>query len=111
MAKTLSFKKLDSLREEFLSREYLPITLGERAHGDLGKRIENTISFCWQLEIPGKTDTVYDPTVDPSVLNEFATVAFRSALLISNYLMKFEEKMCNSHSAPLQQFQHICVQN
>merc|ERR1711962_1656645 len=41
-------------------REYLPIVLGKKAYGDLGK-----------------TNTKYDPKVDPSVLNEFATVAFR----------------------------------
>merc|ERR1719341_73779 len=46
--------------QNIVYREYLPIVLGVRAHGNLGS-----------------TDTRYNPTVDPSVLNEFATVAFR----------------------------------
>ena len=41
-------------------REYLPVVLGERLLGNLA-------TF----------DTEYDQNVDPSILNEFATVAFR----------------------------------
>ena len=41
-------------------REYLPVVLGSAAMGNLAE-----------------TSTTYRPTRDPSILNEFATVAFR----------------------------------
>ena len=47
--------------QQITYREYLPNVLGSEAFGDLGDR-----------------DTTYNPHVDPSILNEFATVAFRS---------------------------------
>ena len=46
--------------QQITYREYLPNVLGSEAYGDLGDR-----------------DTTYNPHVDPSILNEFATVAFR----------------------------------
>ena len=46
--------------QQITYREYLPNVLGSEAFGDLGD-----------------TDTTYNPHVDPSILNEFATVAFR----------------------------------
>ena len=44
----------------FISREYLPVVLGRAAMGNLSE-----------------TYSTYRPTSDPSILNEFATVAFR----------------------------------
>ena len=41
-------------------QEFLPVVLGERALGNLAAK-----------------NTEYDQNVDPSILNEFATVAFR----------------------------------
>ena len=75
------------LSSKLLSREYLPIVLGVRAHGNLGEKIRKT-TF-WQIHVSGSTDTRYNPTVDPSVLNEFATVAFRSLLLESKKTILF----------------------
>ena len=46
--------------QQITYREYLPNVLGSEAFGELGDR-----------------DTTYNPHVDPSILNEFATVAFR----------------------------------
>ena len=40
--------------------EFLPVVLGKKALGNLNAK-----------------DTEYDQNVDPSILNEFATVAFR----------------------------------
>ena len=41
-------------------REYLPVVLGSAA-----------------LDSLSSTSTTYDPSIDPSILNEFATVAYR----------------------------------
>ena len=41
-------------------REYLPVVLGSVASASLATPV-----------------TTYDPSVDPSILNEFATVAYR----------------------------------
>ena len=41
-------------------QEFLPVVLGKKALGNLAAK-----------------DTEYDQNVDPSILNEFATVAFR----------------------------------
>ena len=41
-------------------QEFLPVVLGKKALGNLATK-----------------DTEYDQNVDPSILNEFATVAFR----------------------------------
>ena len=46
--------------QQITYREYLPNVLGSKALGDLTD-----------------TETKYNPDVDPSILNEFATVAFR----------------------------------
>ena len=43
-----------------LVREYLPVVLGSVASASLATPV-----------------TTYDPSVDPSILNEFATVAYR----------------------------------
>lgn len=78
------------LSSKLLSREYLPIVLGVRAHGNLGEKIRKIRKTTfWQIHVSGSTDTRYNPTVDPSVLNEFATVAFRSLLLESKKTILF----------------------
>ena len=46
--------------QQITYREFLPVALGEKALGDLAS-----------------VETTYDQNVDPSILNEFATVAFR----------------------------------
>ena len=46
--------------QQITYQEFLPIVLGSKALGNLAK-----------------TETSYDQNVDPSILNEFATVAFR----------------------------------
>ena len=46
--------------QQITYREFLPVVLGRRALGNLAN-----------------TETTYDQNVDPSILNEFATVAFR----------------------------------
>ena len=46
--------------QQITFREFLPVVLGSKALGNLAQ-----------------TDTSYDQNVDPSILNEFATVAFR----------------------------------
>ena len=46
--------------QQITYQELLPIVLGSKALGNLAK-----------------TETAYDQNVDPSILNEFATVAFR----------------------------------
>ena len=46
--------------QQITYREFLPVVLGRKALGNLAK-----------------TETTYDQNVDPSILNEFATVAFR----------------------------------
>ena len=46
--------------QQITYREFLPVVLGRKALGNLAK-----------------IETTYDQNVDPSILNEFATVAFR----------------------------------
>ena len=46
--------------QQITYREFLPVVLGNTALGNLAK-----------------TETFYDQNVDPSILNEFATIAFR----------------------------------
>jgi peroxidase len=56
----LARKLVGAELQQVTYQEFLPIVLGTKAFGNLGAR-----------------DTEYDPDVDPSILNEFATVAFR----------------------------------
>ena len=46
--------------QQITYREFLPVVLGEQALGNLAT-----------------VETTYDQNIDPSILNEFATVAFR----------------------------------
>ena len=46
--------------QQITYREFLPVVLGEKALGNLAA-----------------IDSEYDQNVDPSILNEFATIAFR----------------------------------
>ena len=46
--------------QQITYREFLPVVLGKKALGNLANK-----------------KTTYDQNVDPSILNEFATVAFR----------------------------------
>ena len=46
--------------QQITYREFLPVVLGKKALGNLANQ-----------------KTTYDQNVDPSILNEFATVAFR----------------------------------
>ena len=46
--------------QQITYQEYLPVVLGEKALGNLAA-----------------IDSEYDQNVDPSILNEFATIAFR----------------------------------
>ena len=46
--------------QQITYREFLPVVLGRKALGNLANQ-----------------KTTYDQNVDPSILNEFATVAFR----------------------------------
>ena len=46
--------------QQITYREFLPVVLGSSALGNLAN-----------------TETTYDQNVDPSILNEFATIAFR----------------------------------
>ena len=48
-----------------MSREYLPVVLGKEALGDLAD-----------------TTTTYSPSQNPTMLNEFSTVAFRYCIMI-----------------------------
>ena len=56
----LARKLVGAQLQQITYREYLPNVLGSQALGDLAD-----------------TETSYNPDVDPSILNEFATVAFR----------------------------------
>ena len=56
----LARKLVGAELQQITYQEYLPVVLGEEALGDLVAK-----------------DTEYDQNVDPSILNEFATVAFR----------------------------------
>ena len=56
----LARKLVGAELQQITYREYLPNVLGSQALGDLTD-----------------TETRYNPDVDPSILNEFATVAFR----------------------------------
>ena len=49
--------------QRIVYEEYLPVVLGQQAYH----------RYALDLE----TDSAYDPSVDPSILNEFSTVAFR----------------------------------
>ena len=49
--------------QQIVYEEFLPVVLGQQAYNHYG------------LDL--KTDSAYDPSVDPSILNEFSTVAFR----------------------------------
>ena len=55
--------------------EFLPVVLGKKALGNLNAK-----------------DTEYDQNVDPSILNEFATVAFRLSFDVigkNKFLVRF----------------------
>ena len=65
----LARKLVGAELQQVTYQEFLPIVLGTKAFGNLGAR-----------------DTEYDPDVDPSILNEFATVAFRFPLIL--YLIR-----------------------
>ena len=56
----LARKLVGAQLQQITYREYLPNVLGSKALGDLTDR-----------------ETIYNPNIDPSILNEFATVAFR----------------------------------
>ena len=56
----LARKLVGAQLQQITYREYLPNVLGSQALGDLAD-----------------TETRYNSDVDPSILNEFATVAFR----------------------------------
>ena len=56
----LARKLVGAELQQITYREYLPNVLGSKALGDLAE-----------------TETRYNPDMDPSILNEFATVAFR----------------------------------
>ena len=56
----LARKLVGAELQQITYQEYLPVVLGKRALGNLAAK-----------------DTEYDQNVDPSILNEFATIAFR----------------------------------
>ena len=56
----LARKLVGAELQQITYQEYLPIVLGKKALGDLDAN-----------------ETEYDASADPSILNEFATVAFR----------------------------------
>ena len=62
----LARKLVSAELQQITYREYLPNVLGSKALGDLTE-----------------TETRYNPDMDPSILNEFATVAFRWSLLLA----------------------------
>ena len=74
--------------------EFLPVVLGRDA-------VEK---YNLTLPDPAK-DTVYDPTIDPTVLNSFATVAFRFGhSLIPNQLLPDQDPIrTKSISCPIKQ--------
>ena len=69
--------------QQITYREFLPVVLGSKALGNLANK-----------------KTTYDQNVDPSILNEFATVAFRCPFLMLLLAKLFSSSGLATRSLP-----------
>ena len=82
--------------QNIVYNEFLPVVLGK----------PTMEKYELNLSVDMEEDTVYNTSVDPTIANEFATVAYRFGhSLIPNLLLPSKSPMRTSHtSCPLHDF-------